>query len=461
MAAYNEHVDWSPLAYGDPVPGNTDKIAALGHAYAQTATAIQEASQALKNISDSQDGSSRAVMEFKSLSGTTGADLEKAHDRYSTAASALTSYAQELGAIQARAMTALDLAQRAEDDRKTAENQKACLVPSESGNEAERERIDHQLTAYACDLSDQQRALRAITSEYDALGDKAAKEIEGGFEDGLKDNFWEKIAGVLAQLAKFTDLIAGWVGLLALVLAWVPVLGQVLAIVALVAGAISLVAKLVNLSTGTATWGDVLLAAVGVFGGAIGRGLSTVLKGGITAVKGVSAVAAVGRAGSALGGGGRAVANGGIGRLLSSAGRVAEAGTAGTSQAERLLALAGNPFRTMAAGFSKPFKTITTELRDLGYGEKVFSDDWFEYLSPANLRWKTAWDGGKGLIPTEIKNFTTVAQLGRDADFLAGLSATQGLNLYAMTRIQDLAFFATTAGKIKFIMSGAGTSDAH
>ena len=81
--------DWSPLAPGDPVPGDPEEVAALGRRFRATAAEIDQAASRLRTMCTDEFWDSDAGAAFRQRSDDTAGKLAKAYARYDAAATAL------------------------------------------------------------------------------------------------------------------------------------------------------------------------------------------------------------------------------------------------------------------------------------------------------------------------------------------------------------------------------------
>ena len=84
--------DWAPLAPSDPTPGDPDEVSELATHYSNTAKAIRTAVDALNRIHRESDAwDSKSGDEFREKTKETADSIDRAYDRYSKTASALSS----------------------------------------------------------------------------------------------------------------------------------------------------------------------------------------------------------------------------------------------------------------------------------------------------------------------------------------------------------------------------------
>ena len=261
-------VDWAPLTSSDPTPGDPDEVAELARHYSSTATAIRTAVDALRRIHrESDEWDSRSGEEFRSKTKDTADSIERAYDRYDRTATALSSYATDLRAVQKRADDLLEQAQACADDVHSAK----CQLDAATDEEREAKKRSWENAQQA--LDDLRGKLPAIRDDWDQAGDDAADDIDDVMgSDDLNDSTWDNISGAISAIADLAGVIASIAGVLALVLAFTP-LGPILGAIALAAGIIALLGHGALALGGKGDWTTVLLDAVGVLSFGAGRAL--------------------------------------------------------------------------------------------------------------------------------------------------------------------------------------------
>lgn len=276
--------DWSPLGlYSDPTPGDPDAVAELATHYRRTATAIRDAVDALDRIhSESDEWDSKSGDEFRSKTKETAESIDRAHDRYSTTATALSGYATRLRAVQKRADDLLARANACSDDVHSAQ----CQLDAATDEDREARRRNFQDAQQA--LSALRGDLDPIETEWDDAGNDAASDIDDIMEsDDLNDSTWDNISGAIEAIADLAGMIASIAGVLALVLAFTP-LGPILGAIALAAGIIALLGHGALALGGKGDWSTVLLDAVGVLSFGAGRALMSSGRGLAAAARGLA-----------------------------------------------------------------------------------------------------------------------------------------------------------------------------
>ncbi|KAB1986928.1 hypothetical protein [Streptomyces triticiradicis] len=307
--------DWHPIADSDPVPGDPDRMAALGRQLRKTAEELDRQIRNLKAVVDVDAWDNKSGREFREKAKGNVKKLEAAFERYDTAATAIGSevvevgggyqdklharphdYASDLNRAQEIADAALKDAQDA-DERKGAAQKK---LDGLSDKDKKKEDADKDRK----DLEDKRDAaggeIDAAREKVDAarrIRDDAAKRAREAIDDiishdSLKDGFWETL---VAKVAKAVSLIATVCGILSLVVGWIPVIGQALAgvlgAIAMIATLINFVAAFIQVLQGNAEWMDLGVAALGFLMMGVGKGF--------TRIAGKFAEGALGRLGRA------------------------------------------------------------------------------------------------------------------------------------------------------------------
>lgn len=295
--------DWHPVADSDPVPGDPDRMAALGRQLRKTAEELDRQIRNLKAVADVDAWDSKAGKEFREKAKGNVRKLEAAFKRYDTAATAIGSevvetgggyqdklhasprdYASDLNRAQEIADAALKDAQDA-DERKGAAQRSLDGLPDKGKDRADKAKDDKarkDLEDQRDSAGDEIAAAREKITAARKIRDDAAKRARDSIDavihhDSLKDGFWDTL---VKDIADVTSLIATWCGILSLVVGWIPVIGQALAGVL---GAIAMIATLVNFAAtfvqvlqGNAEWMDLGLAALGFLMMGVGKGFSKI-----------------------------------------------------------------------------------------------------------------------------------------------------------------------------------------
>jgi Putative T7SS secretion signal domain len=300
-------LDWSPLASGDPVPGDPDRVEQLGRHYQRVASAISDAATKLRRIAEHQDMHSEAVAAFRDTAREVADDISRAHERYDGVGRALSGYAPELREAQSESAAALVQAQHAEDDLVTANRlahaAQVRIHAAPDGTDTTADQGDHRRALTAADaarddLAAARRRLRGATETRDAAARRAMSLVAEVKDSGdLNDTWWDNWGAKIVQvIVKVADVVAVVAGVLALLVGWIPIIGQALAAilgtVALLASLVSLLGNLALAATGDGEWSDVAWSALGVLSFGVGRAAIGALRVSALGVRGASRLAA-------------------------------------------------------------------------------------------------------------------------------------------------------------------------
>ncbi|MEW2387259.1 hypothetical protein AB0933_02735 [Streptomyces venezuelae] len=299
--------DWQPLADQDPVPGDPDRLEQLGRKLRKTADELERQVRHLKAASEVTSWDSDAGKEFREKAKKCRGRLEAAHKRYKTVADAVGdrivdhgadyesnasappgSYATELHRAQRIAEIARQEAQEAEADKSAAKKSLDGLSgKSDKGDGAKgddkgrKEKLEDRAEAAGKSLEAARNKLEKAQSIRDEAARKARDAIDDVIsDDALKDGFWDDFSQAVEVVAKWTEDISKWAGIVALAVGWIPIVGQGLAGFL---GAVSMVATIVNIACtaiqvgmGDESWTALATAAVGLLMMGAGKAMSKV-----------------------------------------------------------------------------------------------------------------------------------------------------------------------------------------
>ncbi|MFG2790568.1 hypothetical protein [Streptomyces sp. NPDC048419] len=292
--------DWHPVADSDPIPGDPDRMAALGKQMRKTADELERQIRNLKAVVEVDAWDNKSGEEFREKAKGNVKKLEAAFKRYDTAATAIGSrvdevgggyqdklhasprnYASDLNRAQEIADAALKDAQDA-DERKGAAQKS---IDGLSGKDRKKEDVDKDrkdLETKRDTAGGEINAAREKINEAKKIRDDAAKHARDSLDavinhDSLKDGFWETLVD---DIATVTSWIATVCGILSLVVGWIPVIGQALAgvlgAIAMIATLINFIATFVQVLQGNADWLDLGIAALGFVLMGVGKGFSKI-----------------------------------------------------------------------------------------------------------------------------------------------------------------------------------------
>jgi hypothetical protein len=300
-------VDWTPLAGGDPVPGDPDRVEQLGRHYRKVAATIRDAATKLRQLADHNDMKSDAVDAVRSNAHKVADDITRAHERYDGVGQALVGYAPQLRDAQVESVAALRQAQdaaaaQASADRVAAAAQ-ARIDTAPENADATADQGDHRRALAAADaagdaLATARRRLDAAIETRDVAAQRAIAGINEVKNSGdLNDSWWDNWgAKVVKVIVKVADAVAVVFGVLALVSLLIPVIGPALAAIlgtiALAGGLISLAGNLALAPTGYAERSDVVWSMLGALSFGVGRAAVAGLKVSVKGARGAARMAA-------------------------------------------------------------------------------------------------------------------------------------------------------------------------
>jgi len=221
------------IEFEDVFAGEPDELERRAHRLQATASAIERAADALRDIVDGQI--SQATDALRDSADEAARGLRRAHRRYGGTATALTTFAVELGPIQDTARAAVedadyhqDRAYRLEGGIDDLDN---AITLAEAKGESTTSLTRERRATYDDIAASREHVDSARAALYDArdrirdAADRAIREIETAIEHGADswgdnwDQFWGGVGDVLSA-------VGDWLGtVLAPVLDW---LGQAL-----------------------------------------------------------------------------------------------------------------------------------------------------------------------------------------------------------------------------------------
>ncbi|MFH8659519.1 hypothetical protein [Streptomyces afghaniensis] len=289
--------DWHPIEDSDPIPGDPDRVAALGRQLRKTAEELERQIRNLKAVSEVDSWDSKAGKEFRAKAKGNVKKLEAALKRYDTAADALgtkvtevgggyqdklhakpTDYASDLNRAQEIADAALKDAKDAEDRKGTAQRSLDGLAEKDKGD---KKKLEEQRESAGDDIA----AAREKIVQAKEIRDNAAKRASEALEavisnDSLKDGFWDKFDDWVDTIGSFAETAATWLGCAALAVGWIPIVGQALAGVlgalATFATLVSTVATVIQVIRGDKGLKDLGFAVLGLAMMGVGKAFSKV-----------------------------------------------------------------------------------------------------------------------------------------------------------------------------------------
>lgn len=200
--------DFEPLAFNDPVPGDTDAVATLGRRYTDTAAEIaRQAANLHKLGSATPEGwKGKAGSVFASHATDLASRISQAQARYGTTGNALTAAAGPMYEAQQRAYAAVWEAKDAQ--QQIAANAPGPAPPAgarpltEDEKAAEQAKQNRYDTAQAT-LTAARGKLDSAVSDYRSAASGAARKISNEVShDGLKDSWWDSHFGWVSTFFK-------------------------------------------------------------------------------------------------------------------------------------------------------------------------------------------------------------------------------------------------------------------
>jgi uncharacterized protein YukE len=215
---------FEPLAGTDPVPGNTDEIAALGRRYTDTAAEIERQAANLKRLAtgtqDAWVGGAGDV--FRSSASDLSTRITKAHARYATAGSALTTCAPKMADAQQRAYQAVWDAQSAQGEMAANAPGPAPKPGSPPPTDAEKTAAAKRASAYgdaSANLKNATARFHNAVGDYHAAAGSAARAIRDEIgHDGLKDSWWDRNFGWISNVFMIIGIVVIVLAVIALIL---------------------------------------------------------------------------------------------------------------------------------------------------------------------------------------------------------------------------------------------------
>jgi hypothetical protein len=346
--------DWSPLAGGDPVPGDPGEVALLGGRLQQTAAQIEADVEWLRSLCGDEFWDSDAGRAFHGKVDQAASRLWQAHYRYLQAGQALgrnlngPGYAASLQDAQSLSLRALEQGHQAWAMMRQSlttvlagnkglapfEGQVPAPYPSQplldgsgnpvpmtslSGVKPEVSAAIGRYNACASDLRTANGLLRQAVQLRDEAASAAAAKILGAIAaDGLQDptgllagleSAWGDAAGwvdhnwarVAADIANVCGWLATGLGLLALVFAFIPLLQPLAAVLegmALTLTEIATVCHVILAATGNGPWAALGLDLLSVATFGIGRSAIRGAQVTVRMAEDVSAAGMLAKAGS-------------------------------------------------------------------------------------------------------------------------------------------------------------------
>jgi hypothetical protein len=279
--------DWTPLGLSaDPVPGDPEQVSQEAAHLSRMATTLTDQIAALRKIAD---GGADAVLvgQYAEKIRLSAADLAgqlgKVVGRYQKVSSALSQWAPDLEQAQAQSSAALN---EAEGPYRTLQIKpgfpaSGTLTPAQ---QQEKQYYDRSVQRAQSGLDAAKAMLAKAVSFRDERASHWAGVINSAIDDGVKDGFWDGVAGVWDDVAGFIGRCAWLIKdvctaleltatALAIVALFLTGVGVVL-LLAFVATAAALALRTLLAATGNGSWLDVALDTFALLTLGIGGGIS-------------------------------------------------------------------------------------------------------------------------------------------------------------------------------------------
>lgn len=276
------------------LPGNPGIVSDSAASYRGTASAIEDAATRIRSLaSESATAKSEAVRALSENAGDLADRLEKLHERYAVAGSALTVYADALATVKERSRANAIRYNDALAAQRHAEERIAHYVAMQrSLHDAEQmeyaaERVTFWIKERNDARVDVQEAINRhnqIEHDRDGAADAAKDQIKDVIDsDGLNDSWWDNVKGWVAENAEFLKTLKDALGWIATGLSLLSFVFPVLAPFALAAAALTAGLSLLLAASGEISWLEFGLDALALVtagvGAAAGKTVSQAVKG--------------------------------------------------------------------------------------------------------------------------------------------------------------------------------------
>ncbi|MDY0907952.1 hypothetical protein [Microbacterium sp. CFBP9034] len=207
--------------FEDVFAGRPDQLESRARRLQTTADAITRAADALRDLVDDQRSAATDALEDSAAEAASG--LRRAHKRYGGTATALTTYAVELGSIQSTARAAVQdadfhqaRAYRLESALDDLRNDITRAEAEGSSTDAlyEQLRSTSDGAAYSSgEVADARRALHDARQQIYDAADRAIDAIETAIEHGADsfgddwDQFWGGVGDVLSAVGEWASQV--------------------------------------------------------------------------------------------------------------------------------------------------------------------------------------------------------------------------------------------------------------
>lgn len=211
--------DWD-LVGGNPAPGEHEEASSLGGLFDDVADIANGAKASLIGIRDQTSGAiwtGEAAREFQQRIEELPEHLDKLHDSYATAASALRTFGSDLDALQDRATTELNLAVEADAEVTRLQQQQdeasRAAASAPPGQAVASPSYDSDIQEARNRLTSARSQVQDIRDDMTGAEDRCIEGLERGQDQGMRNQspwaaFCEIVGNVLDFLAMVLMIIA-------------------------------------------------------------------------------------------------------------------------------------------------------------------------------------------------------------------------------------------------------------
>ena len=258
------------------MPGEPEGVEALSSDLKQTGESISAQAGRLRAV-NADIWKGEAANEFEDHVKQVPRDLDRLSGRYGRVAEALTGYARDLRASQAKMATAARRASEAHGDQvaaaaavrdaqatndqavRTAQSQNQLAPADPPISPALTDLGPLQRTAGDADAAMREAEGLRVEAEcdYGIAARRCKRTIDDRIDDGLKNSFWGWVKRTIKTVAPYLSIAAAIIGIVAL---FIPGLN----LIALVLAGLCLAVDTANAALGQGDWSDVALDVVGI-----------------------------------------------------------------------------------------------------------------------------------------------------------------------------------------------------
>lgn len=286
--------EWETVfGFSDPTPGDAEMLGRLAGRYRSVADDAGDAYPMIKGLEGGQIGEGKSMDKLREKLGDLAGQVEKLHSSYDKAASALSTYADQLEEHQRKADRALDDGREAKERLERATDAAAAAgsvigdldaaAPIPPDDEAARRSAREAMDAARSDQSAAQDDADTAQAELDAARMLAEDARELRETDALTaanaldeaddeavpgKTWWEKFGDIVKNVFTF---VSAALGIIAMIIPGLQGLGLILTVGSIVFGAASLGMTIAE-SVETGEWDvlDIVLGSLGLLLGGAG-----------------------------------------------------------------------------------------------------------------------------------------------------------------------------------------------